>query len=498
MVEMKAAANAKPGLPAPSTAGGRRLELALTIIIFAVVCVSRVAVFPASIWEQDEAYFAAAVVEIDITDSSPHPPFFPLWIGLGKLLHLTGLEPAASLQIASAVLGSWIFLPLVVLWSRFMRPAPAIAAAALGLAAPGVWLLSGRAFTGTAATAVLVMALACWTRPDSDRRWLAAGSLAAGLAVLIRPHFGLVVAGVVGVMMIQLGRRQWLALIAPAVVVTIAGATAFVIAAGGLWAVAAAMSRHAALHFGAMPDAARGLLGSGLAEVLGHPIAMVAWCGLAVWGALVALRSAARHGAALPVVAALISVLVLVFGLSNPEHPRYAVPLVILSCGFVVIGIGRVLSERWVLVVVGAAVICAVAVVLPVATANRRLESPPLRALAHADLLATRREGVVVADRSLHSFVLYREATGASQAPTVFNHVLELGMSPPPPASRAVMVFDGDHDELLIASESRRTFSCTQEMLRRLGQDRFLDVTVADGATIENRSGSDRPFVILD
>jgi len=491
MADMKAASTAMPGSPVPSTAGGRRLGLALTIIIFAVVCMSRAAVFPASIWEQDEAYFAAAVVEIDISDSSPHPPFFPLWIGLGKVLHLSGFEPASSLQVASAVLGSWMFLPLVVLWSRFMRPALATAAAALGLAVPGVWLLSGRAFSGTAATAFLVMALACWTRADPGRRWVAAGSLAAGLAVLIRPHFGLVVAVLMLVMLARFPRRQWLALIAPAVGVTIAGATAFVIAAGGSSAVTAALSRHAALHFGALPTAGRGLLDSGLVQVLGHPIAAVAWCGLAIWGASVALRSTAQRGASLPVIAALISVLVLVFGLSNPGHPRYAVPLVILSCGFVVIGIDRVLSERWVPVAVAAAVVGAAVVVLPAATTYRRVESPPLRALAHADWLATQRECVVVVDRSLHSFVLYREATGASSAPTIFDHLLEQGTSPPPPVSRAVMVFDGDHGELLIASESQQTFTCRQEVLRRLAQDRFLDVTVADGATLENRFVSD-------
>ena len=168
--------------------------LAVKVALVFLVCLSRAAVFPASIWEQDEAYFAAAVVDINLTDSAPHPPFFPLWIGIGRALHLLGLEPAASLQVAGAALGSLVLLPMVALWSRFLSPGLALAASCLGLFAPGVWLLSGRAFTGTAATALVVAALACWARPDPSRAWVAAGSVAAGLAVLVRPHFGLVVA----------------------------------------------------------------------------------------------------------------------------------------------------------------------------------------------------------------------------------------------------------------------------------------------------------------
>jgi hypothetical protein len=466
--------------------------------VFAVVCLSRLAVFPASIWEQDEAYFAAAVVEINLAASAPHPPFFPLWIAIGRLVSLLGLEPAAGLQLASACLGSLMFFPLVVLWSRVMKPALAMAAAVLGLAVPGVWLLSGRAFSGTAATAMLVAALACWTGPEPNRRWLAAGSSAAGFAMLIRPHFALVVAAVVVVLLVGRAGRQWFALIAPAVVVVIVGAAAFVIAAGGPGPVWAAVSRHAAVHFGALPDAHRGLLDSGLARTLGHPLIALVWSVLVAVGGWSALRSKTGREASMPIVTALVASTVLVFGLSNPAHPRYAVPLVILSCGLVVIGLERLLGERRTLVSVAAAVAGAGAVVLPVATTCRQQESPPLRALAEADRLADQRGGVVVIDRTLHSFVVFREATGESSAPAIFDHVLEFGTTPPAPASRTVMVFDGDHAALLVDCEDRRIFACPPGLLRRISQDRFLDVTVADGAELENRSGSGGPFVILD
>ncbi len=493
---MEFATTATPVPATPSAARHPRRTLAILAVLFVLVCISRAMVFPASIWEQDEAYFAAAVVEIDLDDSSPHPPFFPLWIGIGKAAGLVGFAPAPGLQFASAVFGSLIFFPLVALWSRFMKPSLAMASAVLGLAVPGVWLLSGRAFSGTAATAMLVTALACWTRPKPDRRWLAAGSLAAGLAVLIRPHFALAVAVVMLVMLARLDRRHWFAAILPAAAVTLAGAAFFVTAACGPVATAAALSRHLAHHFGALPNAARGLFDSGLARVLGHPVAAVGWCGFALLGIWIALRSPNRRSAALPVITSLISVIVLVFGLSNPAHPRYAVPLVILSCGLVVFALSRILSERWTFLFVTIAIIAAAALVLPTAAIYRQEASPPLRALAHADRLASHREGVVVIDRSLHSFVLLREATEATSAPTIFDHVVELGASAPAPASRTVMVFDDDHHSLLVASESRWTFTCSDKLLRRLSQDRFLDVTVADNAALEDHSRAEGPFVV--
>lgn len=149
---------------------------------------------PPSVWEQDEACFAAAAVEIDVADSRPHAPFFPLWIGLGKVLVLMGVPPAAALQSVSGVAGSLTVLPLVGLWSRRLGVGLSAAVAALAVFVPGVWVLSTRAFTGTTATAMSVLALFLWSRPQPTRWTPATGSAAAGLSVLVRPQFGLVVA----------------------------------------------------------------------------------------------------------------------------------------------------------------------------------------------------------------------------------------------------------------------------------------------------------------
>ena len=92
---------APPDSAALESFGNRRAVVTL-VVLLSVVLLSRVLLFPASVWEQDEAYFAAAVVEVDVADSRPHAPFFPLWIGLGKVLFLMGVPPADALQFVSS------------------------------------------------------------------------------------------------------------------------------------------------------------------------------------------------------------------------------------------------------------------------------------------------------------------------------------------------------------------------------------------------------------
>lgn len=461
----------------------QRMLLAALLLL---VLLSRAMVFPASVWEQDEAYFAAAVVEIDIGDSQPHAPFFPLWIGIGKLIHSLGFSPVVGLQFASAVLGSLMIVPLIALWRRCLGTGLSVAAAVLVLAVPGVWLLSARAFSGTAATALMVVSLACWTRPDPTRRELVAGSVAAGLAALIRPHFGVVEVVVAVAVLTRIGRRRWVEVILPAAAVALIGFGVFVIAAGGPGVVGDALSRHASGHFGALSDARLNLLDSGLARVLVHPAVLVVWLFFAAVGAVTSLRSRESRDVTVPVLTALIALAVLVFGLSNPAHPRYAIPLVVLSGGLVVEGLRRLIGDRWTAATVTAAVLGAAALMIPVSGELRRVPSPPVRALERAGVLAEGRGAMLVVDRKLHAFVLHRQATGELTAEVVFDHVFELGGEPPPP-EETVMVFDMGLDGKVIASKDVEDFSCNRRLLRRLSQDRFLEIRVVDGAVLSRR-----------
>jgi 4-amino-4-deoxy-L-arabinose transferase-like glycosyltransferase len=68
-----------------------------------LVLVSRLFTLPQTPWELDELLFTRGVIEFDPQDSRPHPPGYPLLIGLGKLVHLFVDDPWSSLVVLSVI-----------------------------------------------------------------------------------------------------------------------------------------------------------------------------------------------------------------------------------------------------------------------------------------------------------------------------------------------------------------------------------------------------------
>jgi len=74
--------------------------------------VSRLLTFPRTPWELDEFHFLEAVRDFDPLRHHPHPPGYPLFVGLGKVFHALIPDPFAALvalSIVSCVIG-WIAL----------------------------------------------------------------------------------------------------------------------------------------------------------------------------------------------------------------------------------------------------------------------------------------------------------------------------------------------------------------------------------------------------
>ncbi len=492
-----------PGAPPPDPLGTarllglrrRRLDLLLTTALLGLVVASRVAALPAGVWEQDEAYLACAVVRLDVAANHPHPPWFPLFVALGKVVHAVGVPPVRSLQLVSLAAGTWMLFPLVSLWSLLLDRRLAVASAVLYLAAPGAWLLAGRAFSGTTATAALVAALAWWLRPGFGRRDAVLGSLAAAAAVLVRPQLTLPVAATV--LCLALTRRApRLALLGP-LAAAVGLAAGLLALAAGPRALGAALTEHAAYHLGHLPEASWSFARSGLARALLEPAAAAAWTALAVAGFALLLGSRHRTTAALLVGGALVPLVVVVWGLSNPAHVRYALPLLALTSGAVVKALAA-LPGRTVAVALTAAVAASVVAVSPALATYRRAPSPPVAALRQATAEVEESGGVLVVDRTLVAFVDLEEMVGNMDVPVLFDHLVEDGSVPPPPPELAVAVFDDGRDALLHGSGRRRIFSCTPGPLRRLSQDRFMDVTVADDPILVDRSLGAGPLVVLE
>src|SRR5438445_13836643 len=71
------------------------------------VLVSRLATMPKSFWEGDELLFAAAIQKFDPWSSRPHPPGYPLFVGLGKFaaLFTDPFHALVALSVIASVLG---------------------------------------------------------------------------------------------------------------------------------------------------------------------------------------------------------------------------------------------------------------------------------------------------------------------------------------------------------------------------------------------------------
>jgi Dolichyl-phosphate-mannose-protein mannosyltransferase len=73
-----------------------------------VVLISRLLTLPRTFWESDELLFAAAIRKFDPWSSHPHPPGYPLYVGLGKFFDAFTGDPfraLVTLSVISCVVG---------------------------------------------------------------------------------------------------------------------------------------------------------------------------------------------------------------------------------------------------------------------------------------------------------------------------------------------------------------------------------------------------------
>src|SRR5688500_6962828 len=98
-----------------------------------------------TLWDWDEALFALALRDYDVTAHHPHPPGFPLFIGLAKLIPA---DPFHALQAISVVASLFVF-PAMFFLARELRLPPFTATAAALLLAffPNVWFYGGTALS---------------------------------------------------------------------------------------------------------------------------------------------------------------------------------------------------------------------------------------------------------------------------------------------------------------------------------------------------------------
>jgi len=170
----------------PPEAFGRREKYAFAIL-FVVIALSRGWAVSGSMWDWDEALFARSVLEFDVPAHRPHPPGFPLYVALGKIVNLVVHDPFRSLQFVNLFFAVLLF-PATVSMAREVRLRPrwSLFAGALISFLPAVWFFGGTAFSDIPAMVLVILAIALLLRGCRSSTALLAGAIVLAAAVGIR------------------------------------------------------------------------------------------------------------------------------------------------------------------------------------------------------------------------------------------------------------------------------------------------------------------------
>jgi hypothetical protein len=218
-----------------------RPERVTASLLALLVALSRWPAISRTLWDWDEALFALAVQHYDVTLHQPHPPGFPLFIALAKLIPL---DPFHALQSVTVVASLLVF-PAMFFLARELRfpPFGAMAAALLLAFFPNVWLFGGTALSDVPSLVLALAACALLLRGCRDDRALLAGALLLGIAAGFRPQNLLI--GFVPFLLAFLHRRR--TAVAGALLialVVLAGYGAAASRSGGWHAYRAALTTH--------------------------------------------------------------------------------------------------------------------------------------------------------------------------------------------------------------------------------------------------------------
>jgi hypothetical protein len=152
----------------------------------ALVAATRWPALSKTLWDWDEALFALALRDYDVAAYHPHPPGFPLFIGLAKMIPLDGFHALQSIAFVSSLL----VFPAMFFLARELRASTPVAISAGLLLAffPNVWFYGGTALSDVPSMVLVVAACALLLRGCRDPRAVIAGSVLLGIAAGFRPQ----------------------------------------------------------------------------------------------------------------------------------------------------------------------------------------------------------------------------------------------------------------------------------------------------------------------
>ncbi len=140
-------------------------------------------------WDWDEALFCLGMQRYDVTMHHPHPPGFPVYIAMGKLLRLVTPSDFRALQAVNLIAGALAF-PAVFLLARALRLRfeTSVIAGVLFVFFPNVWFFGGTAFSDVPSIVLVVFAVVFLLRGRDSTRDYLLGTLLLALAIGMRPQ----------------------------------------------------------------------------------------------------------------------------------------------------------------------------------------------------------------------------------------------------------------------------------------------------------------------
>jgi hypothetical protein len=168
--------------PEPLTRNERRAAWLLALL----VALTRWPALSQTLWDWDEALFMLALRDYDVTRHHPHPPGFPLFIGMAKLIPLDAFH---ALQTVTFVASLFVF-PAMFFLARELRVQLFVAMSAGLLLAffPNVWFFGGTALSDVPSMVLVLVACALLLRGCRSDRALLAGAVMLGIAAGFRPQ----------------------------------------------------------------------------------------------------------------------------------------------------------------------------------------------------------------------------------------------------------------------------------------------------------------------
>ncbi len=363
-----------------------------------VVLISRLATMPKTFWEADELLFAAGVQKFDPWSSRPHPPGYPLYIGLGKFFTLFTGDPFPALVALSIVASVIGFVALSIAFRHILQDRDLAVCGALLFYFSASMLVHGTLplSDGPALMFVALMLWAATAFPDraNERHAIALG-LAASAAIGTRPQ--LVVPVLPVFLFLLLWTRDGRKIIAGLIsftVLSIAWFAPLMDAAGGwskllLWETGQAtyvVTHDAAMSRGASTTSV--ILSRFLAHPWGPKWIALPLAIISLFGGLVIARRSKRPFIPL----ALFSIIHFVFAIyvmDPADGARYSLPhmigiALVIAAGLDVIRRStQMRAAPW--IVVAAMTVASLAYTWPIIRYRALVPSPPAAAAAFAN-----------------------------------------------------------------------------------------------------------------